>query len=55
MVLVGRSMGFFQRAAVVADMLGTEGKEDAGAVVGERAGIVGLADDRHARNRPGCG
>ena len=23
-------------------MLGTEGKEDAGAVVGERAGIVGL-------------
>ena len=42
MVLVGRSLGFFLRAAVVADMLGTEGKEDAGAVVGERAGVVGL-------------
>ena len=41
-VLVGRSLVFFLRTAVVADMLGTEGKEDAGAVVGERAGIVGL-------------
>ena len=41
-VLIGRGLGFFLRASVVADMLGTEGKEDAGAVVGERAGIVGL-------------
>ena len=40
--MVGRSLGFFQRASVVADMLGTQGKEDAGAVVGKRAGIVGL-------------
>ena len=41
-VLVGRSMGFFLCAAVVADVLGTQGEENAGAIVGERAGIVGL-------------
>ena len=41
-VLVRRSLVFFQRASVVADMLGSEGKEDVGAVVGERAGLVGL-------------